>query len=48
MQYCNGGDLDELRKIRDFSLVQILKYLKNNLELLKINQHIIQKKPQKL
>ena len=39
---------DELKKIRNFSLVQILKYLKNNPELLKINQHIIQKKPQKL
>lgn len=39
---------DELKNIRNFSLVQILRYLKNNPELIKINQHIIQKKPKKL
>ena len=38
----------KLKNIKNFSLVRILKYLKNNPELLKINQHIIQKNPKKL
>lgn len=38
----------QLKNIKNFSLVQILKYLMNNRELLYINQHIIQKKPTKL
>jgi spore coat polysaccharide biosynthesis protein SpsF len=39
---------NKLKNIKNFSLVQILKYLKNNPELLKINQNIIQKNPKKL
>jgi len=38
----------QLKKDKNFSLVQILKYLKNNRELLKINEHIVQKKPKRL
>jgi len=39
---------NQFKNFNNFSLVQILKYLKNNPKLIKINQHIIQRKPKQL